>query len=67
MIEILHYLKLRTLISYGNYGIFLTTGNAGFLSSTVECRRVSGLGVAGLGSEAVGFGGLGLNQTSDAA
>ena len=32
MIEILHYLKT---LSYGNDGIFLTMGHAGFLSSTV--------------------------------
>ena len=37
MIEILHYLILRTL-NYGNYGIFLIMGNAGFLSSTVVCE-----------------------------
>ena len=37
MIEILHDLKdpkLRTL-NYGNYGIFLIMGNAGYISSTV--------------------------------
>ena len=33
MIEVLHYL-IRTL-RYGNYGIFLNMGNAGFTSSTV--------------------------------
>ena len=38
MINILHYLKdLRTL-NYGNYGIFLIMGNAGFLTSTVVRR-----------------------------
>ena len=35
MIEILH--DLRTL-NYGNYGIFLIMGNAGFISSTVVLR-----------------------------
>ena len=34
MIEILHYLK--DTINYGMYGIFLTMGNAGFISSTVH-------------------------------
>ena len=33
MIEILHY--LIGTVNYGNYGIFLLMGNAGFLSSTV--------------------------------
>ena len=33
MIEILHHLK-RSL-NYGNYGIVLIMGNAGFISSTV--------------------------------
>ena len=35
MIQILHYLTLGTL-NYGNYGIFLTMGYAGFISPTVS-------------------------------
>ena len=31
---------LRTL-NYGNYGLFLIVGNAGFISSTVSLLRVS--------------------------
>ena len=34
MIYILHDPKLRAL-NYGNYGMFLIMGNAGFISSTV--------------------------------
>ena len=30
MIEILHYLKDPKLLNYGNYGIFLIMGKAGF-------------------------------------
>ena len=69
MIEILHY-TLRTL-NYGNYGIFLSMGHAGFLSSTVSCLCIvlitdaikpfylglQGFGVWGsaAGSRALGF------------
>ena len=35
MMQILHHLKD---LNYGNYGIFLTMGNAGFISSTVGFR-----------------------------
>ena len=34
MIEILHHLKALT---YGNYGIILILGHAGFISSTAGC------------------------------
>ena len=41
-------MTLRTL-NYGNYGIFLIMGNAGFCPSTVWglgfCYRVQGLGI----------------------
>ena len=43
-------MTLRSL-NYGNYGICLSTGNAGFISSTLGFRdcRVLGLRVVGLG------------------
>ena len=41
-------MTLRTL-NYGNYGIFLTMGNAGFCPSTVgTLRGAGGGGVGGL-------------------
>ena len=50
MIGILHYLRI---LSYGNYDIFLISGNAGFISSAVGFLQVL-LGASEASCEEVG-------------
>ena len=45
MIEILHYLKDPRL-DYGNYGIFLIMGNAGFCNGTTTFQHDNGYGLS---------------------